>query len=303
MTRLAPFALHRPETVTQARDLLLELGDDAAVHAGGTEVLLLMKLGLASFGHLVDVKRIAGLGGVSVDDTGTLRIGATATHRLIGRSPIVRAGWPILADVERDVANIRVRTVGTLGGNLCFADPHSDPATWLLAANATVELAAGDDRRTLPVGDFLTGPWETALQPGELLVGVEVPPLPAGSGMAHLRFATHERPTATVSCLVRVEDGVLAEARIAVGSVGPRHVRAAAAESSLVGLAAHDPDRGVLRSAGEAAATAAEPDTDSNGSAEFKADVVATLVERALRRAIEASSAPPEPGMGDEPTA
>jgi carbon-monoxide dehydrogenase medium subunit len=291
MTRLAPFALHRPGSVAEATELLLELGDDAALYAGGTEVLLLMKLGLASFGQLVDVKRIPDLAGVTVDDAGTLRMGATATHRQIARSPMAQVGWPVLADIESQVANIRVRTVGTLGGNLCFADPHSDPATWLLAADARVELAHREARRTMPVADFLVGPWETALEPGELLLGVDVPALPDGAGMSHLRFATHERPTATVSCLVRVADGAIADARVAVGSVGPRHVRAAEAEATLVGLSALDPDPAALRAAGEAAATMAEPDTDSNGSAEYKADLVAVLVGRAVLQAIARATA------------
>jgi carbon-monoxide dehydrogenase medium subunit len=286
MTRLAPFALHRPHSLGEARDLLLELRDDAAVHAGGTEVLLLMKLGLASFGQLVDIKRIPELAGVSVDEAGTLRVGAVATHRQIERSPLVRLGWPVLATIEGSIANVRVRSVGTLGGNLCFADPHSDPATWLLAADARVELAAGGSRRTLPIGDFLAGPWQTDLARGELLTAVEVPALPVGSGMAHLRFATHERPTATVSCLVRVAGGVVAEARIAVGSVGPRHVRSPIAEAGVTGMRALDPDPGILRAAGEAAAAVAEPDDDSNGSAAYKADLVTVLVERAVRVAI-----------------
>jgi carbon-monoxide dehydrogenase medium subunit len=292
MTRLAPFVLHRPVSVPEASTLLLELGDEAAVHAGGTETLLLLKLGLASFGHLVDIKRIPDLDAVSVDDAGTLRIGATATHRRIGRSPIVAAGWPVLADLEHHVANVRVRTVGTLGGNLCFADPHSDPATWLLAADARVHLAAGEERRSLPVADFVLGPWETALRLGEILAAIEVPALPAGCGMAHLRFATHERPTATVSCLVRVLDGSVTEARVAVGSVGPRPVRAHDAEALLVGLSAEAPDAQVLRAAGEAAAIAADPDTDSNGSAVYKADLVATLVGRAVRQAMADAPGP-----------
>jgi carbon-monoxide dehydrogenase medium subunit len=220
-----------------------------------------------------------------VDEDGTLHVGATATHRLVERSPMVRTGWPVLAEVEGTLANLRVRAQGTLGGNLCFADPHSDPATWLLAADALVVLAAGDARRTLPVGEFLVGPWQTALGPGELLVAVEVPALPARSGMAHLRFATHERPTATVSCLVRVADGAVAEARIAVGSVGERHVRAGDAEALLVGLDAARPDEEALDAAGRLTAEVAQADTDSNGSAEYKTDLVRVLTGRALRQA------------------
>lgn len=286
MTRLAPFRLHRPGSVAEATGLLHELGEGSAVYAGGTELLLLLKLGLAEVSDLVDLKRIEGLDAISVDADGTLAIGATATHRRIERSPIVATGWPLLAWLEGRIANVRVRTTGTLGGNLCFADPHSDPATVLLAAQARVVLGAGETRRTLPLDDFLLGPWTTALEPGELLLRIEVPALPVGAAMAHQRFHTHERPTATASCLVRVEDGRIAEARIAVGSVGPRAVRAHDAERLVTGLVATDPDPAVLRSAGEAAATVAEPDTDGNGSAEYKADLVAVLVGRAIRDAV-----------------
>lgn len=286
MTRLAPFRLHRPGSVAEATGLLRELGDGSAVYAGGTELLLLLKLGLASVSDLVDLKRIPGLDAIGVDPDGTLSIGATATHRRVERSPIVAAGWPLLAWVEGRIANVRVRTTGTLGGNLCFADPHSDPATVLLVARARVVLGVGEARRTVPLDDFLQGPWATALGPGELMLAIEVPALPTGAAMAHQRFHTHERPTATVSCLLRVDDGRISEARIAVGSVGPRAARAPEAERLVEGLPVADPDPAVLRAAGEAAAMIAEPDTDSNGSAEYKADLVAVLVGRAVRDAL-----------------
>jgi carbon-monoxide dehydrogenase medium subunit len=285
MTRLAPFRLHRPASVAEATRMLGELGGDTAVDAGGTELLLLLKLQLAEVSDLVDLKRIPGLDAITVDDAGTLSIGATATHRRIARSPIVRTGWPALAFVEAHVANVRVRTTGTLGGNLCFADPHSDPASLLLAADARVTLGSGDVRRDLPLGEVLVGPWETALAPAELLLSVEVPAIPAGAAMAHQRFHTHERPTATVSCLVRVADGRLAEVRLAVGSVGPRPVRCTTAEGIVTGRPVDGLDAAVLRRAGAAAASVAAPDTDSNGSADYKADLVAVLVERAIRDA------------------
>jgi carbon-monoxide dehydrogenase medium subunit len=214
-------------------------------------------------------------------------VGGGVRHRAIERSPLVTAGWPVLAEMERWVANIRVRTVGTLGGNLAFADPHSDPATFLLAADAAIVLGRGEERRRLAIADFVLGPYDAALEPGELVVRVEVPPVPAGAGMAHLRFAFHERPAATVSVLARVAAGEIAEARVAIGSVGLQPVRAAEAERLLVGLQADDLDPAVLRAAGEAAATASEPDDDANGSAEYKANLVAVLVGRALRQAVD----------------
>ena len=285
MTTIAPFELHRVDSIEEASAAILELGDDAVLYAGGTELLLLLKLGFASYGHLVDIKPIAELATLEVVD-GTLRIGAGVRHRQIERSPLVAAGWPALAAMECWVANIRVRNVGTLGGNLAFADPHSDPATFLLASDACVVLGLGPDRRTVPMADFIEGPYATALQPAELLVCIDVPPVPAGAALSHLRFAFHERPAVTVSTLARVAGGELVEARIAIGSVGVRPIRVPAAEALLRGLRADDLDPAALAAAGEAAAIAVAPEADANGSADYKAHLVTVLVGRALREAI-----------------
>lgn len=285
MTTLASFELHRATSVEAATQLLAEHGDDAVVYSGGTELVLLMKLGFAAYGHLVDVKPIPELSGLDVHD-GTLRIGAAVTHRAIERSPIVAAGWPEFTTMERGLANIRVRAMGTLGGNLAFADPHSDPATFLLAADARIVLGRGAERRTVPVAGFILGPYTTALEPGELVVAIEVPAPPAGAGMAHVRFAFHERPAVTVSALVRVKDGRIAEVRVAVGSVGVMPVRAVASEAMLVGLDAAHPDAATMATAGEAAAEASDPVTDANGSAEYKRHLVGVLAGRAIRGAI-----------------
>ena len=285
MTTLAPFELHRATSVETATALLEEHGDDAVVYAGGTELVLLMKLGFAAYGHLVDVKPIDELSGIAVHD-GTLRIGGAVTHRAIERSSLVAAGWPEFIAMERGLANIRVRAMGTLGGNLAFADPHSDPATFLLAADARLVLGRATARRTVPLADFIQGPYTTALEPGELVVAIEVPALPVGAGMAHLRFAFHERPAVTVSVLIRVAGGQVTEARVAVGSVGVAPVRAAAAEATLLGLEASDPEAAGLAAAGDAAADASDPVTDANGSADYKRHLVAVLVGRAVRAAI-----------------
>ena len=282
MTTLAPFALHSAASVPEASALLAELGDDAVVYSGGTELLLLIKLGFAAPEHLVDVKRIPELRRLAVED-GVLVIGGGVTHREIERSPLAAAGWPALAEMERLVANIRVRNVGSLGGNLAFADPHSDPATFLLAADAEVTLGRGDERRTVPMRDFILGPYETALEPGELIVDIRVPPVPAGAAMRHEKFSFHERPAATVACLVRLEDGRVAEARIAVGSVGSVPVRVPDAESMLVGADAALAADALVEAAGALAADAADPVEDANGSVEYKRDLVRVLVGRCLR--------------------
>jgi carbon-monoxide dehydrogenase medium subunit len=283
---LPPFDLHRPGSVEEATELIDRYGGDAALYCGGTELLLLLKLGFASFGHLVDVKQIEELQGVRAGNGG-LVVGASVTHRELERSELVRERLPALASMERRVANLRVREVGTLGGNLAFSDPHSDPATFLLALDAAVECRRGGEAsRRIPISEFVVGPYRTGLLAGELLVAVHVPELSPGAGIAHAKFAFHERPAATVCCLARVKDGAIAEVRVAVGSVGARPVRAPAAEQVLAGAPAGDLDPELLAEAGQRAAEAASPVEDANGSAEYKAQLVRVLVERTMREAL-----------------
>ena len=286
---LPPFELHRPDSLEEATDLLDRHGDAAALYCGGTELLLLMKLGFASFSHLVDLKGIEELRGIRVDDE-ALVIGAAVTHRELERSPVIRERVPALASMERRIANIRVRQAGTLGGNLCFSDPHSDPATFLLVLDAEVACRRGGGApRWLPIAEFVVGPYQTALEPGEALTSVRVPLPPPGSAVVHEKFSVHERPTATVTCLARIGDGRVAEARVAVGSVGVRPVRAREAEAILVGLRPDRLDLGAVDGAGRAAAEAAAAVDDANGSAEYKANLVRVLVDRAFRQAVEAA--------------
>jgi carbon-monoxide dehydrogenase medium subunit len=283
---LPPFELHRPSSVEEATELAERYGEDAAFYCGGTELLLLLKLGFASFGHLVDLKRIGELEGIRSDD-GVLIVGAVVTHRALERSDLVRERLPALATMERRVANIRVREVGTLGGNLCFSDPHSDPATFLLALDAEIECRRGGEPvRRIPISDFVVGPYQTSLRPGEVLTSVRIPEPPEGAAVAHAKFAFHERPTATVACLARVVDGQVAEARIAVGSVGVRPVRATAAEQTLAGAPVEEHDAGLFGEAGARAAEAAAPVDDANGSAEYKAQLVRVLVGRTFAQLV-----------------
>jgi carbon-monoxide dehydrogenase medium subunit len=180
-----------------------------------------------------------------------------------------------------------VREVGTLGGNLCFSDPHSDPATFLLALDAEVESRrGGEPARRTPISDFVVGPYQTSLSAGEVLTSVRIPELPAGAAVAHAKLAFHERPTATVACLAWVVEGAVAEARVAIGSVGARPVRAPAAEEVLTGASTRDIGSDLLGEAGGRAAEAAAPLDDATGSAEYKAQLVRVLVERTFRQAI-----------------
>lgn len=283
--RLAPFEIHAPATLAEAGALMDRLGDDAVLYAGGTELLLVMKLGFADYGNLVDVKGVAELHRLDRDG-GDLVIGGSVTHREIERSPLVAEHWPALGAMERGVANVRVRGAGTLGGNLAFADPHSDPATFLLAAGAQVEVWGRDGARTVPMEGFVLGPYATALAPGELITAVRVP-LPApGSATAHRKISFHERPAATVTCIATVDAaGAVTGARIAVGSVGLVPMRLGAAEDALRAAGTGPVPEAVEAAAREGCA----PTEDSNGAVDYKRHLVGVLVRRAAGEALAAA--------------
>jgi carbon-monoxide dehydrogenase medium subunit len=279
---LAPFELHRPGTVGEASELLERLGDEAVVYCGGTELLLVAKMGFTDFTALVDVKGIPELAGVSAN--GELRIGSAVTHRELERSEAVLRDWPALAEMERHVGNLRVRNTGTIGGNLCFADPHSDPATFLLAVGGEVTLQRGDGpSRRLPIGDFVRGPYMTALEPGELLVSVHVPRLADGARVAHRKISFRERPAITVAAWLDIRDGVVQDARVAVGSVNVRPQLVQAASELVKGAAPGSID---LAGVGEAASAEVQPVEDLNGSVEYKRQLVRVLTARTLAAAL-----------------
>jgi aerobic carbon-monoxide dehydrogenase medium subunit len=284
--KLAPFTLHRPASVGQASRLLADLGDEGAAYCGGTELLLAMKLGLASYEHLVDLKRVDALRGISAV-AGGVRIGAASTHREIETSATLRAAYPELCAMISQVANVRVRSVGTLGGNLCFADPHSDPASFLMAAGAVMICQHGDTTRRIPAAAFLASPYQTALAPGELLTAVELPPRPDHAALAHLRFKLTERPAVTVTAMLTRRGNAVVEARLTVGSVGSTPFTADT--EILVAAAASDFEARATECA-EQAAAGCSPLPDGEASADYLRHLVFIHTRQALREAFTHAS-------------
>jgi len=282
---LRPFELHRPATATEAM-ALLAARPDATLYAGGTELLLLMKAGLVRPTDVIDLKRIPELGGLAEVDAG-LDIGATVTHRTVERSPLVRRRWPLVAGVAAHVANVRVRNVGTVGGNLAFADPHSDLATLFLLFDARVRLTGAAGGRELPLAEFVHGPYETARRPDELITGVRLAPWPERTVGVYVKFGLHERPTLGVALALTLDtDGGVASARLAVGCVGARPHRLASVETTLAGrpLATMDDLRTEV---GELAAAAVDPVDDPYGRADYKRALTRVFVRRAVAVAVE----------------
>jgi carbon-monoxide dehydrogenase medium subunit len=284
---LWPFEIHQPESVAAASRLVGQYGDDAAFYAGGTELLLVMKEGLVRYGQLVDLKTIPGLGEIAYDPAaGTLRLGALATHRAVERHPAVRSHFPVIAEVENLVANVRVRNVGTIGGNLCFAEPHADPGTLLLTFDASVELASDGGARTVPMIGFFVGPYETVRQPGEVLTSITLTRWGDHTRGAYMKFGYHERPTLGVAVALTLDAAHThtTDVRIAVGCVGPAPARMPAAEDLLTGLPLADAERR-LDEAAAAAARSVDAVSDLHGSAEYKTEMVKVFVRRAFRAA------------------
>lgn len=286
-----PFQLHRPSTLDGASALLAEHAGDIKILAGGSEIILLLKMGLLRAGHLVDIKGVGEMDFLEFDGaSGSLRIGALVTHRKLDQSDLVRQHFPLLADMERQVANVRVRNVGTIGGNLCFAEPHADPGTLLLAYGAKLKARSHRGERVFDIADFFLDYYDTALQPAEILTEIVVPQMKGDVSGVYLRFCPGERPVVAVALLMAWKDGSCRDARLAVGCVGPRPFRAAEIEAELRGKAA-DEVRSQAGTLGERTALLCDPPQDIWGSTAYKRQLVKTLVRRGLEKLCAGDSA------------
>lgn len=281
---LRRFTIDQPKTVKEAAEMLAHYGENGRLYAGGTELLLAMKHDLLRYEHLVDVKPLPGLNTI---DTGnnSLGIGATVTHRAIEKSDAVREIVPVLADMAHHVANVRVRATGTLGGNLCFAEPHSDPATLLLALEAHVHVQGRGEERILKMDELITGAYETALAPDELLLAIDIPLASKNKRAAYLKFQIKERPTLGLALVLDLDNGgSISKARAVVGSVSAKPSRSDQADALLVGP--RDKVEKQLADAAEALATAADPVDDLEGSAEYKRHLIGVYLRRAFVKAL-----------------
>ncbi|MDE3113934.1 MAG: xanthine dehydrogenase family protein subunit M [Chloroflexota bacterium] len=282
------FELHRPRSLDEALTLL-EKNEGAHVMAGATALVLLMRQGLVRPSVVVSL-RDAGLGGIRAESDGALWLGATTTIREAEESPLVRSFCPALAEAFGHVATVRVRDQATVGGNLAHADPAQDPPPMLLALGAEVELAkAGRKKpRRIPVEELLVGLFETSIEEGEILTGVRVPPLPAGTRATYVKFLPRtedDYATVSVAAVGRVTNGALMDARIALGSVGPTAVRARKTEAALreVALMPGGADNGRLTAAAALVRDEIDPLDDIRGSAEYKREMARVWTERAVR--------------------
>ncbi len=280
------FEYFTPKTLKEALALLAKYGDDCKVICGGQSLLILMRQGLVAPKYLIDIKGVSELSYIK-DDKGGLKIGATTTHRTIEKSAVIKEKYPVLGEMETRLASIQTRNWGTIGGNICHADPAGDPVPVLIALKATLTMASTKGERNMPVEDFSLDYFEVALEPSELLTEIQIPaPLPR-TGTAYTKFNIIESDLATVSVAVSITlgagDGVCQDVRIVLGAAAPTAMRAKQAEAVLKGKKITD---ALLKEAGEIASTEADPISDIQASEEYRRELVKILVGRVGKEAL-----------------
>jgi aerobic carbon-monoxide dehydrogenase medium subunit len=279
--------VHTPGSLAEALALLHDGNGETRPLAGGQSLLVLLRHGLVDARALVALAGLAELHGIEPRDGG-LRIGALVTQRELEASPVLARDFPALRDAAAAVASTQVRNKGTLGGNLCHADPSADPPAALIALGAEVEIAGVGGSRRLPVEAFFTSLLTTVLEPGELLTAIHLPaPRPRS---AYLKHSLRGIDAAIVGVGVALDldaAGGVRDARVGLAGVGPTPLRAVAAEATLRGRVWSD---ATLRAAAEAAADECRPLDDLEASAGYRRRLVRAYLERAARRAFARSA-------------
>ncbi|WP_328456463.1 FAD binding domain-containing protein [Amycolatopsis sp. NBC_00438] len=278
----AQFEYERATSVGHALELLAKYGPEGRVIAGGHSLIPMMKLRLARPEALVDINELSELSRIEVAG-GQLRIGALVRHAELLDSAEAGRLFPILHDAERVVADPIVRNRGTVGGSLCQADPSEDLSAAFTAVRAEAVVEGVTGTRVVPVREFFTGPYETAVGPGELLVQLRVP-IRDGTGSAYTKVGRRagDWAIAAAGASLRLDGGVIVEAGLGLTAVGASNFVAAEAEDFLRGGPA-TPVR--FGEAGTIAAAHCSPAADQRGPVDYKRHLVAQLTSRALHRA------------------
>lgn len=273
-----------PRSLEEAIGLLAAHGEDAHLIAGGVSLVLMLRQQLLTPSLLVGLRGIDELRGITVDNEGGLRIGAAATHRMVERALAVREYAPALADAFGQVATVRIRNQGTVGGNLAHADPAQDPPTILLALDAVAHAVGASGRRDIPIEDLFLDYFETSLEPTEILTAVSVPPRPSGANAVYVKFLPGSKDDyATVAVAVSgvAAGGGWTNLRVACGAAGPTPLRIPAAEAVLEGGSLDD---AAIARAAELVGEAVDPIADVRGSADYKREMAVVWTRRALER-------------------
>jgi aerobic carbon-monoxide dehydrogenase medium subunit len=270
-------------SLPHALGLLARYGPEARVLAGGHSLIPMMKLRLVQPEVLIDINGLTDLCHITVSD-GQLRIGALVRHAQLLESATAGRHFAILHDAERVIADPIVRNWGTVGGSLCQADPSEDLSAAFAALKGSMVIEGPDGSRIVSAREFHTGPYETVVQPAEVLTEIRVP-VRDGAGSAYLKVARRvgDWPVGAAGAAVWLDGDTIADAGIGLTAVGARNFAAAEAEEYLRGQLAADE---VLGRAGAIAAENCRPVSDQRGPADYKRHLACELTTRVLRTAV-----------------
>jgi CO/xanthine dehydrogenase FAD-binding subunit len=284
----ASFDYYKPETLSEALDLLEQFGETAKPLAGGQSLVPMMNMRLARPAQLIDLNGLRELNYLKVED-GELRIGAMTRQRVLERSAIVAEGWPLLREATCYVGHVQIRNRGTVGGSLVHAYPAAELPVVMTALEATMVLRSPQEERTVTASSFFVDAMTTSLKTGELLVEVRVPRVPPRTGWSFQEVSRRHGDFALMGVaglLTLRADGIIERARLVFCGATPH--RAAKIEQQL---AEERPGSALFRDVANSAAADLEPDSDIHASAEYRKQVAKVLARRVLEQAAERASA------------
>jgi len=275
---------HEPQTLDEAISLRSQLGPDALIYAGGTDIIPKIRYGRITPAHLVNIKRISGLDRIGYENG--LHIGALATFNDICSHDAVRQHYPVLVEVFGDIASHQVRNLATIGGNICNAAPSADSAPILMTMDARVEISGIEGKRTMLLEEFFRGPGEVDLEHGDILTGIIVPTPAARTGYAYIKHTVRKSldiAIVGVAVAVTLDDaGMCSDARVVIGASAPVPLRINKAEEALMGTSLNEND---VKQAGQLAVGAVRPIDDVRRSAAYRRDMADVILARAVKKA------------------
>ncbi|WP_167648688.1 FAD binding domain-containing protein [Mameliella alba] len=283
------FAYHEPKTLEEASRLLVDLGENAHVLAGGTDLFVEIRERLRDVSDVVNIKNIPGMNDITWDPNVGLTFGALVTARQLETLPGVQRTFPNFAEALRLLASIQVRNRATVVGNLCRASPSADTIPPLIADGAIIHIYTPKGMRRMPLAEFFTGPGRTRLERGDIATGIVIPAPAPDSGRIYLKHGRRKAmELATVGVAVSLDrDGdTCTDARIALGAVGPTVLRASAAEALLKGRKITDE---LIAQVGAQAMAECTPISNVRASADYRRSMVGVLTRRAVKTAMEAT--------------
>lgn len=292
VSETASISYAAPEALSDVLELLVQHQENAKLLAGGQSLLVLLRQGLVTPSVLISLRQVDELRAVTFSEKAGLSLGATVTQAEVARSEAVRQHYPALADAANVVATRQVRNLGTIGGNLCHADPTADPPAALIALGAQLEIVGPGGARHVPVEDFFLDFMEVNLSANEVLARVLLPPPTPASGSAYVKHRLREVDTALVGVAVWLAvdgtGGIIRDARVGMAAAGPTSSRSHEAEEVLRGAPATTDS--LVRAADVAAATC-EPLSDTEASEWYRRQMVRVCVQRAGTRALRLATA------------